>query len=113
MPKTQRFTSMQLLELRSEMEEDFARLLRSMAEEQEHGSPSSNVTWSPEPDSDSVDLGAMLRAQAQTRLTAVSAALRRLDTGAYGQCVRCGSRISFGRLSVMPEATLCIACGST
>lgn len=112
MPRTQSFTPSQLRELRSEMEVDFAQLLRSMTNGQEDGSYSADDAWSPE-QSESDNLDAVLHERAQTRLTAITAALRRIDTGAYGKCVRCGKRISFRRLSVMPEATLCITCGGT
>ena len=112
MPKTESFTRSQLRELRSEMEEDFARLLRSMTNEHADASYSTNDAWSPE-QSESDELDALLHERQQARLAAITAALRRFETGAYGKCARCGSRISFGRLSVMPEATLCIACGGT
>ena len=112
MPKTESFTRSQLRELRSEMEEDFARLLRSMTNEVADASYSPNDAWSPE-QSEPDELDALLHERQQSRLAAITAALRRIDTGAYGECARCGSRISFGRLSVMPEATLCIACGGT
>jgi RNA polymerase-binding transcription factor len=94
------------------MEQDFARLLRSMTNEQANGASSANEAWEPELQ-ESEELEAALHERAQARLAAVTAALRRFDTGAYGECARCGRRISFGRLAAMPEATLCIACGGT
>ena len=113
MPRTLSFTPSQLRELRSEIEEDFARLLRSMANEETYGSSSANDAWSSEPQSEFDELEAVLHERAQSRLAAITAALRRLDTGAYGKCARCGGRISFGRLTVMPEATLCAVCSGT
>ena len=113
MPGTLSFSPTQLRELRSDMEEDFAGLLRSMAPAPEDSSSSPDDAWSPASPSESDELDAVLHERAQARLAAISAALRRLDTGAYGACARCGNRISFGRLSVMPEATLCIACSAT
>ena len=112
MPRTLSFTPSQLRELRSEMEADFARLLRSMTNGQADDSYSTPEAWSPV-QSESDELDAVMHERQQARLAAITAALRRFDTGAYGQCARCGSRISFGRLSVMPEATLCRACGGT
>ena len=94
------------------MEEDFARLLRSMTNEHEDAAYSTNDAWNPE-QSEADELDAVLHERKQARLAAITAALRRFDTGAYGECARCGSRISYGRLSVMPEATLCMACGGT
>lgn len=45
-------------------------------------------------------------------LGAVSAALRRLKEGGYGQCADCGAGIAFDRLKVEPWALRCIACES-
>lgn len=112
MPKTQSFTPTQLRELRSGMEEDFARLLRAMTNGQADDSYANNHAWSPE-QSEADELDAVLYERQQARLAAVTAALRRFETGAYGECARCGRRISFARLSVMPEATLCTNCGGT
>ena len=113
MPKTRSFTPSQLRELRSEMEEDFARLLRSMTNGQSFELPSDDGARRSEPQSDLDELDEVLHERAQDRLAAITAALRRLDTGTYGVCARCGSRISLGRLTVMPEATLCSACGGS
>ena len=110
MPNTQSFTPSQLRELRSEIEEDFARLLRSMTNGHTDDPYSIDDVWSPE-ESESDHLDAMLHERQQARLAEVTAALRRFDSGTYGECARCGSRISFDRLSVMPEAMLCRACG--
>ena len=40
----------------------------------------------------------------------VVAALRRLDSGAYGICERCGGSIDDARLDLVPEITTCRAC---
>ncbi|HWG72542.1 MAG TPA: hypothetical protein VG184_00660 [Acidimicrobiales bacterium] len=40
-------------------------------------------------------------------LNAVEAALRRLDDGTYGRCVRCGAAIADERLAEDPEAAEC------
>ena len=93
------------------MEEDFARLLRSMTHGPAHDASSDNGGPHQQLRSEADELNAVLRGRAQDRLTAIRAALRRMDTGDYGRCARCGSRIAFGRLAVMPEATRCIACG--
>ena len=111
MAKTQSFTPTQLRELRSEIEEDFARVLQAMTSGADD-SYSNNDAWNPE-QSESDDLDAVLHERQQARLAAITAALRRFDTGTYGECARCGRRISLGRLSVMPEATICTACSAT
>jgi RNA polymerase-binding transcription factor DksA len=43
-------------------------------------------------------------------LARVDHAMRRLDSGHYGECERCGSPIGEARLHVVPEATLCPRC---
>jgi len=39
-------------------------------------------------------------------------ALRRMDLGTYGLCVKCQEPIPFERLAVMPETPFCITCRS-
>ncbi len=43
---------------------------------------------------------------------AVTTALLRMDSGAYGTCESCGQPISSERLEAIPTATLCITCKS-
>lgn len=40
----------------------------------------------------------------------IDEALRRLDAGSYGICVRCGENIGFDRLEAVPAAALCLEC---
>jgi len=53
-----------------------------------------------------------LRRRNKLRLEQVQSALRRIDEGTYGLCLRCEDEISMARLRVRPEATLCIRCAS-
>lgn len=48
--------------------------------------------------------------QAQQRLKDIILARARLDAGAFGICVRCGSTIAPARLTARPYASLCIEC---
>jgi DnaK suppressor protein len=43
-------------------------------------------------------------------LTAIDAALARIDAGSYGTCDSCGSQIAPERLEARPWTTLCIEC---
>ena len=43
-------------------------------------------------------------------LADVEAALRRMDTGTYGRCERCGEPIADERLEALPAARLCLRC---
>ena len=46
----------------------------------------------------------------QQQLVKVEGALRRVDTGEYGVCFRCGEEIDSRRLSADPTITRCIGC---
>lgn len=37
-------------------------------------------------------------------------ALKRMRAGTYGACASCGDPISYDRLLIVPEASMCIAC---
>ena len=52
------------------------------------------------------------RQAAQQRRRQVEAALGRIDSGEYGECLGCGEDIEPKRLEVQPEAALCLACQS-
>src|SRR5437016_7205906 len=44
------------------------------------------------------------------RLKSIQEALKRMDRGEYGECVRCSEDINEKRLMAVPWATLCIQC---
>jgi DnaK suppressor protein len=44
------------------------------------------------------------------RLKEISAALKRIDSGTFGSCDKCGHEISGDRLQTVPFARQCIAC---
>ncbi len=46
----------------------------------------------------------------QKRLAKISQALARIERDDYGYCKECDEPISLGRLTIMPEAELCITC---
>lgn len=46
----------------------------------------------------------------EQEIASVKRALARIGDGTYGECVRCGERISPARLEARPEAALCINC---
>lgn len=51
--------------------------------------------------------------QRAAELARIAAALHRLDTGTYGECLDCGEEIAARRLEIDPAASLCIACART
>jgi len=46
----------------------------------------------------------------QLELQAVQEALLRIEDGSFGACLACGEPIGALRLSVLPEAALCVGC---
>ncbi|TDC87080.1 dksa/trar family transcriptional regulator [Saccharopolyspora aridisoli] len=53
-----------------------------------------------------------LLTDAKADLEALDEAVRRVEDGTYGQCQRCGKRITRERLEALPAAKLCIRCTS-
>ena len=44
------------------------------------------------------------------RLKSIQEALKRMDRGEFGECIRCGEEINEKRLAAVPWATMCITC---
>ena len=53
-----------------------------------------------------------LSASANQAVEEIDRALRRMDTGSFGICERCGKKIGVARLEALPFAALCIECKS-
>jgi len=53
------------------------------------------------------------RQRAERELLRIDSALRRLEAGDYGHCLRCEEPIAAGRLRADPAAALCIDCAET
>lgn len=58
------------------------------------------------------DLGAAMVDRQIVEVRAIEAALSRLATGGYGDCVDCGADIPLERLLAYPTAARCISCQS-
>ena len=43
-------------------------------------------------------------------IAAIVAAIRKIDTGTYGNCTSCREDIELARLAVLPSTSLCIDC---
>ena len=56
------------------------------------------------------DLSHYLHEGGFVRLRFIQEAIKALDRGQYGECVRCGEDINEKRLAAMPWATMCIRC---
>jgi len=40
----------------------------------------------------------------------VQEAIKRIDDGTYGKCIKCGGKIESARLEALPYALICISC---
>jgi len=69
--------------------------------------------------SDTVDLASseidksltvQMKNRERTTLWQINVALKRLESGAYGECERCDESISEGRMEAFPFTTFCIDC---
>jgi DnaK suppressor protein len=56
------------------------------------------------------ETAATLSDHARRLVDEIDEALRRLEAGTYGACVRCGEQIGFDRLEAVPAAALCLDC---
>jgi RNA polymerase-binding transcription factor DksA len=66
------------------------------------------------PDADAdparIEVNLVLRVAARSALHAIDAALRRIQQGNYGRCLRCDDMMSMSRLRALPMASLCGRC---
>lgn len=57
---------------------------------------------------DAMEISGLARSSAE--LQQVDAALKRVADGRYGRCIKCAAAIGTARLTVAPEAALCLTC---
>ena len=106
----------QLEQLRSQLEQDLARHLRSVKLSSEAAKPVEldQTAVGRLSRMDSLQNQSMTRSlheREQARVAGIQEALQRMDEGVYGRCGECDSEIPFGRLLVVPEASTCTQCG--
>lgn len=53
-----------------------------------------------------------LDGEVRTEIRQIEDALRRLEDGSYGNCIRCGEPVAVRRLEALPHAALCIDCAN-
>jgi DnaK suppressor protein len=97
----------QLLELRTSLEQDLERSSES-ARPVDLEEPIGRISRV-----DALQQQSMAVAQRErvrNRLQAVIAALGRIGSGTYGECLRCGDEIAIRRLQIHPETALCLDC---
>lgn len=91
-------TAAQNAELRAGLEEELRRLVSGR--------------WSARPGGITDQAVQDLEPAARRRGLQLLDAIRRLDAGTYGVCHGCRLPISYVRLSVIPETTVCVDCSA-
>jgi RNA polymerase-binding transcription factor DksA len=56
------------------------------------------------------EMGLMTKGRLVQRANRLVSALKRLESGTYGQCVECGDTIKEARLKALPEVETCLVC---
>jgi len=107
-------------QLKTELEEELARLESAVAELDRHDRDSQseasgeNVYRDHMADQGSAtferELDMTFEENERDLLEEVRTALARIDAGTYGTCARCGAEIPAARLEAVPTASLCITC---
>jgi RNA polymerase-binding transcription factor DksA len=101
--------------VRARLEDMLADLERSIAVlKGEHPAPGARE-YDRHPADAGADLSDADRAEASLEAldrqrSAVLAALNRIDSGTYGQCVDCARPVPEGRLEARPDAARCVDC---
>ena len=55
-------------------------------------------------------LSLRLRGRERSLIDKIDLALKRIDSGEFGECMTCGEEIAYKRLKARPVTTMCIAC---
>ncbi len=109
-------TEAQIVDFRTELERELARLEKSMTVTDE-------ALKTVELDQGAVGrlsrmdslqnqgMAKGLRERESVKLALIQEALRRLEAGTYGICTACGGRVAAERLFVLPESGTCAHCG--
>jgi DnaK suppressor protein len=115
-----RFTKKELVDLRTQLQEERQGLERQMAEIEEgsFGTPQSELSGDLASfDEEYADAGTAtfererdlsLSNNIRDLIDQIDKALERIDDGSYGLCERCGRPIEKARIKALPYASLCI-----
>ena len=95
----------------ADLERDFAAIVTSASE----GSAGGDDEHDPEGATVAFERQhvAALISQARAHLDAIDAALRKIDSGKYEICDKCGGPIGAERLAARPAAVTCVSCART
>jgi RNA polymerase-binding transcription factor DksA len=111
MSSVRTLTTAQIKDLEAELRSERLRLERLVRSQRSDNLTDDDGQSAYDASSNDGGAGIGLTTQANVRLEAVDAALARLADGTYGICSGCNEPMPFGRLIVMPESALCMACG--
>jgi len=109
----------ELEEFRARLQEERAELETQLAtiEESSFSTPQSNLSGEVSFDEESADAGTFtfererdlsIENNVRDLMQKIDGALKRLDDGTFGICVRCGKPIEKARLKALPYVELCI-----
>jgi DnaK suppressor protein len=101
----------QVLDRIAELEQEFAAIVTSASEgsaggDDEHDPEGATVAFERQ------HIAALI-AQAREHLAAIDAALRKVDSGIYEICDKCGGPIGEERLAARPASLHCVRCAGT
>lgn len=107
----QAFSTSQLELIRSQLAEQRSELLQRLeAIKRDVERPLSADSKEQAIDLENAPVLNELAREASQELAEIAEALRRMDSGTYGQCVSCGQAIDLARLKAYPGASSCVAC---
>ena len=98
--------------VRRALESERDRLRVELAEEVEHPRVSHGAQTAAATEVSESQRGQQLRGREEQHLVQIEAALKRIETGAFGLCQTCGKPIAPERLEALPWALDCVDCHS-
>lgn len=94
-----------------EMRKEILRVIqKDMKEGREGEADEGRDTYDIASDERDREISLLLGDRERKKLQLIEDALRRVDTGEYGDCDECGGEIAGGRLDAMPFTRLCVTC---
>ena len=100
-----------ITKLRNELEKHLAELNNRVAQvERERAEPMSADSAEQAVEAEDDEVLALQDDVLHQEIAAIVGAIRRIETGTYGNCASCGESIEPARLAVLPTTSLCIDC---
>ncbi len=97
--------------LRNELEKQLAELNNRVAQvERERAEPMSADSAEQAVEAEDDEVLALQDDVLHQEIAAIIGAIRRIETGTYGNCASCGENIEPARLAVLPTTAVCIDC---